>query len=199
VASLLSGKPVHHVLAATAHWHLTSTEVAAGAAALVAAVSIASLIVTNTTTNGRDRRKALVELWTQRLNELYAPIVLLLDQDRIMHRRMKQGKAENWHMLDNVETIRADPVDSRLAQNIIDVNQRIRAILETKAGLVGDQVPASFAKFLTHQDMLAAAFTGLPFVKQPEDLTYFPKDFETDIRDGYTKVLKNMRKEMGQL
>jgi hypothetical protein len=80
----------------------------------------------------------------------------------------------------------------------VHVNRRIRAIIENKAGLVGDRVPPSFGTFLLHQDMLERAISGQPYAKEMESVRHFPQDFETDIRDGYTRVLQQMNKDLGQ-
>ncbi|MDA8310863.1 MAG: hypothetical protein M0Z46_09665 [Actinomycetota bacterium] len=186
------------LLAATApHWHLTSSEVALAAAVLVAAVSIVSLAVTNTTTNRRDRREARLDLATRQLNDFYAPLVILLDQDGLVHERLSQGKGTNWHILDNVENVLAHPVDGPLARSIISINERIRDILETKSGLIGDRMPSSFARFLSHQTMLEQALSGKPYVKELEAARYFPKQFEDDIRAGYQRVLDRINRELG--
>ncbi|MHB8290765.1 MAG: hypothetical protein ACYDEY_16390 [Acidimicrobiales bacterium] len=100
-------------LAATAasQWRLTSTEVSAGAAVLIALVSITTFIVTNATTNQRDRRKLLLELRRQSKDELYAPLIVLLDQDQLYHDRLVQDKGEDWHILDHVEEVLANELD----------------------------------------------------------------------------------------
>jgi hypothetical protein len=124
--------------------------------------------------------------------------VVLLDQDALFHERLREGKGDNWHILDNVTAVRGNPVDLALAQNIVDVNRRIKTIIETKAGLLGDQVPNSFAKFIAHQDMLARALADQPYVKELETARYFPKEFEDTVRNGYQYVLTQMHTELGQ-
>lgn len=182
---------------AAPHWHLTSSEAALAAAVLVAAVSIVSLFVTNTTTDRRDRRKARLDRSTRQLNDFYAPLVILLDQDGLLHERLSQAKDTNWHILDNVEDVLSHPVDGPLAQSIVAINERIRNIIETKSGLFGDDIPGSFAKFLSHHTMLEQALSGKPYVKELESARYFPREFESDIRAGYQRVLAQMSKEMG--
>lgn len=182
---------------AARHWHLTSSEAALTAAVLVAAVSIVSLLVTNTTTDRRDRRKARLDLSTRQLNDFYAPLVILLDQDGLLHERLSQGKGMNWHILDDVENVLSHPVDGPLAQSIVRINERIRNIIETKSGLICDDIPRSFAKFLSHHTMLEQALSGQPYVKELEAARYFPTQFESDVRAGYQRVVAQMSKELG--
>ena len=177
-------------------WHLTSNEVTLVVGVLAAGVGITSLIVTNIIANRRDRRKLLTDLRIQRLNEFYAPLIVLLDQDREIHNRLSDEKPAQWHILDHLEDVRADPVDGALAQKIVEINSRIKDVLEAKAGLVLGEVPSSFATFLLHHQILSQALKGLPYTKEPEGAQYFPRQFESDVRIGYQSLLDQLGKDL---
>jgi hypothetical protein len=178
-------------------FRLTTSEVTISAALLAALVSIANIFVTHFTIRSRDRRSVRMDMWNRRLNELYAPIVLLLDQDAMLHGRLREGKSGDWHILDHVKEVLADKLDRHLALSITDINRRIVALLESKAGLVGGPAPNSFAMFLAHQKMLDDALHGREYSREPASVQRFPKQFETDIRDGHKRVSDAIRKELG--
>jgi len=180
-------------------WRLTTNEATLGAAIFAAVVSLASLVIAHLTIRSRDRRSVLTDIWIRRLNELYAPIVLLLDQDATLRDRLREGKPGDWHILDHVEEVLNDETDRHLALSITGINRRIVAILESKAGLVGDLVPASFSTFLAHQKMLDDALRGKQYSREPASVQRFPSQFEIDIRDGHKRVLDAIRKELGDL
>lgn len=145
-------------------------------------------------TSRREWRRIKADNWSRALNELYAPVVLLLDQNWLIKQRLKSGKVGDAHLLDKIDDVRGDTVDLSLAQRIVAINAQISNIVEAKVGLTISSVPASFSLFLSHHQMLEAAVQGLPFLKEPAEAQYFPKAFEEDIRKGHNQLLSKLDK-----
>jgi hypothetical protein len=151
--------------------------------------------LTITVTGRRERRRYRTEFIVRQLNELYAPARLLLAQDAVLSAQLKTGQVPNWHVLDNIDAIRSDAGKLPITQQIIEINRKIAAILETKSGLCVGPMPESFSRFLGHHYMLERAIDGLPFVANTQH-EYFPSAFEQDINKGHDSLRVTLQKEL---
>ncbi|MFK0402738.1 hypothetical protein ACIQTT_10440 [Microbacterium sp. NPDC090225] len=146
------------------------------------------------------RRKETVaaagrEFQTRALNEFYSPICEMLDEVRILRDALKSrmNGGEDWHLLDNVEDIRQNPGSWSLFDSIVKTNRRIRKILDEKSGLALDDVTES-GRWRVHQTMLEGAFGDPEYVADAK-LSYFPKEFEAQLRTGRQKLTAQLRPE----
>ncbi|MFG3441136.1 hypothetical protein ACGF0J_28125 [Nonomuraea sp. NPDC047897] len=166
--------------------------VLAAVISLITAVTVA--YATYRLTGKKEERSVSKDLHLKRLNEFYAPIKLLLDQDKVLIEHLREGKPEGWHLLDNVATVISDDTDNQIASQIIAINKKIALILEKSAGLSLRQIPQSYSLFLGHYYMLERAFTGKPFARNNR-FEYFPRQFEEDINSDYAALYKLISKE----
>lgn len=117
------------------------------------------------------------------LDEFYSPIRELLNEARILrdHINLRVNKTEDadWHTLDHVAKIKADKVSWALFDAMVQVNERIKQILDEKSGLARGAITAS-GLWRVHQSLLARALANPKDVPSTE-LSYFPKEFETQI------------------
>ncbi|WP_159106703.1 hypothetical protein [Streptomyces rishiriensis] len=190
------------ILATTGGTPSPSEGVSAPTATIISAViafvtaGIVSL-VTNALTHKRERNAYRRELNLKRLNELYGPVKLLLDQNKVLSAQLKEGRPEAWHILDHVNEIRGDVDDKAIVDQILAIDKKIANILEEKSGLCLIPIPDSFSKFLGHYSMLSRAFAGQSIVRN-SSYEYFPKQFEADVLGGYNLLAAKLKKESGE-
>ncbi|MEU3783367.1 hypothetical protein [Streptomyces sp900129855] len=156
--------------------------------------------LTNIFTIRREDKKYRRELNLQRLNELYAPLKLLLAQDLVLAKQLREGKPDGpdgWHLLDHIDEVLADEQDKVIANQILEINKKIAGILETKAGLALVPMSDSFSTFLGHHAMLSRALQGRAFVRTAK-FEYFAKDFEKDVEAAYVNLSQEIKKEAGK-
>lgn len=153
-----------------------------GASVLLARRSLAAQ-------SARDLANARLAYRLRQLNELYAPLSIKIGQNELLHKRLTQGKPDppNWRLLENIDAVLANETDRHLAQEIVKVDEEIAEIIQTKAGLVDGDEPASFAAFLGHVSVLKLAMAG----KKPPAVTEFqlyPRTLNDDVRGGLKRV-----------
>lgn len=123
------------------------------------------------------------DLNTRALNEFYSPIRELLNEVEILrneiHRRVNKANVTPWHTLDHIVEIKADKDAWVLYDAMVKVNERIKQLLDEKAGLARGAVTES-GLWRVHQSLLARALANPNDVPATE-LNYFPADFETQI------------------
>jgi hypothetical protein len=164
-------------------------------AIIAAAATVLTAVVTTLITGRQEKHQARSNYIQRQLNELYAPILLLLVQDNELQLQVKAGMPEGVHLLDRIDEIIADESRRPIVNQIIAVNKKIVEILEGKAGLSEGQAPSSFAHFIGHHYMLQRAFEGKPVVKDAP-FRYFPAQFEKDVKDGDKSLRQKLDKEL---
>ncbi|MGW1722350.1 hypothetical protein ACWCQK_05340 [Streptomyces sp. NPDC002306] len=172
----------------------TATLISAVIAFLTA--SIVGLL-TNFLNSKREDKKYRRELNLQRLNELYAPLKLLLAQDWVLVKQLREGKPDGWHLLDHIDEVLGDEQDKEIANQILGINKKIAGILESKAGLAVVPIPESFSIFLGHYAMLSRALQGQRFVRTAK-YEYFPREFENAVDEAYDILSLQLKKETGK-
>lgn len=178
---------------------MTTTELAAfritsgGVGLITAATAVLVLLGTAYFTAKRQRQEAALKYRLQQVNELYAPVRLLLDENRRLVERLREGKPAGFHVLDNVPSLKAAADDAALVEEILAVDKQIDAVLRSKGGLVGSPWPPSFAQFLTHYATLRRIWNGGTAPADP-DLKYFPKAFEDDVVARHDKLIAEIEK-----
>lgn len=163
-------------------------------ASIAFVASLLTAIATNFFTNKRGRDEYRRELNLKRLNDLYAPLKLLLAQDLVLINQLRENKPTDWHILDHVQEVLGDERDKAIASQIIENNKKIARILEEKSGLCLIPIPDSFSSFLGHYSMLSRALEGREFIREGK-FAYFPKEFESDVQSGYGRLAARLRKE----
>jgi hypothetical protein len=174
--------------------------------ALIAAITTLATIALNFfvqkwLTKRAERNEAArlrVEHITDQLSLLYGPLLLLTAQSKALADRLRDGKTnpEQWHLLDNLAAVAADPTDRAIAEQIIEVNKRIEALILERAGLIRDgDVPESFVSYLGHYRFLRIAFDAAVARKGvvPRQITakqfeYFPPAFDADVKEAFTSL-----------
>jgi hypothetical protein len=149
-------------------------------------------------------RTARADRITEQLSKLYGPLRLLIAQSGYLAAKLREGKTDpaNWHLLDNLTTVVADPADRAIAQQIVAVNTEVERLVLAHAGLLKDgEVPTTFVLFLGHCRFLKIAFDAARKQKQvPGEFTakqfeYFPVGFDRDVRTAY-EALREERKAL---
>jgi hypothetical protein len=103
-------------------------------AALVAGlVSLSQVFATSK----REKNKQLLEFRLRQVNELYAPIIFLLAEDKELSKTLRemQPNPDGWHLLDNLTEVRANAHSLKMAERIVEINQAIKDRLMGNAGL----------------------------------------------------------------
>lgn len=156
-------------------------------------------LITYLATKSKERSAALLDLRVKSLNEFYAPIKTLLAGNKVLSGALRAefgiGAEESWHMLDHLDEIKANPVAKKIVAEVLEINNKIAEILETKSGL--DLGPsASAADWEVHRRLLARAFGDDDGIVKGT-LTYFPKDFEKDIVKMHRELLDAVKSSVG--
>lgn len=177
-------------------WWTSLVGPAVVAAVVAGLVSLIQIYVTGR----RERRKQAMEFRLLRVNEFFAPIVLLLTENLSLVKALRASMATDaqakWHLLEHLAEVRGDPQLKGIADRIVQVNSSIKTILEQKSGysLAGD-LPSSYSDFLAHADLLADAVQSGQLPKKVP-AQYFPKSFETDIQKSYRDLVAQLRKDL---
>jgi hypothetical protein len=139
-----------------------------------------------------------VDQITQQLSRLYGPLLLLTAQSKALAERLRDGRAnpDQWHLLDNLEAVAGDPTDRAIAEQIIEVNQRIEGLILARAGLIRDgDIPDSFVSYLGHYRFLRIAFdaakagAGASREITAKRFEYFPPAFDGDVTTAYKALV----------
>jgi hypothetical protein len=165
------------------------------AAVVAGLVSLVQIFVTG----HRERRKQLIEFRLRQINELYAPISLLLAQDLSLAKTLREAAAvpgTEWHLLDDLSTVLSNAELTKLAKRIVEVNNAIKNILTEKSGLgLHDELPDSYSEFITHADLVAQGVEAGAIAPNVAP-KYFPKAFEVDVKRDYAATLAKLKKEL---
>lgn len=93
----------------------------------------------------------------ERLTKLYGPIWLLTAHTKQLKELIRSPEQE-WHLLEQIEGVMADPMHARLARGIADADAQIVQTIVTWAGLaLNAEIPDSFLKFLQHAAVVQLA------------------------------------------
>lgn len=200
---------------ATQGSHGISAAQAAIIGALIAAIAALAttglnFFVQKRLTNRAERNEAArlrVEHITQQLSLLYGPLLLLTAQSKALADKLREGKKnpEQWHLLDNLAAVAAEPTDRAIAEQIIDVNERIEALILQQAGLIRDgDVPESFVSYLGHYRFLRIAFNaakagkGVPRSITAKQFEYFPAAFDGDVKTAFAALTTERKTLLGR-
>jgi hypothetical protein len=156
-------------------------------------------LITYLATKSKERSAALLELRLQALNEFYAPIKTLLAGNMVLSSALRAelgvADGESWHMLDNLDEIKANPAAQGIVNEVLAINKKIGKILESKSGLDLGQ-SANVAEWEVHRRLLDRAFTGTSGATKGK-LTYFPQAFEADIVKMHKELLDAVKSSVG--
>lgn len=184
---------------------------------ITASISICAMWVNYRITNrtlrhstARDIGKISLELKIQQLNELYGPLLLLIEQNRRLAQKLREGKRlsilklredksnpKKWRLLDNLPAVLENPKDKAIVDAILEIDSKIESLIINKGGLVRSPgPPESFNLFLGHYKILKLAVEGKerPHVAEFE---YYPRKFNDDVKEAY-KAIKNEIDDMLQ-
>lgn len=165
------------------------------AAVVAGLVSLVQIVVTGR----REHRRQLIEFRLRQINELYAPISLLLAQDLSLAKTLREAAAapgNSWHLLDDLSAVLANPELKQLAERIVEVNNAIKDILTEKSGLgLHEDLPNSYSQFIAHADLVSQSVNSgaIPSNVMPK---YFPKQFEAAIKSDYATTMGKLKKEL---
>jgi hypothetical protein len=175
-------------------FRLTTGETALATPVLGAVVALAVVYAGARYADKREKRNATVAFRLRQLNELYAPVRLLLDENRRHKDRLAVGTTGEWHVLDHLQTVKADPDGRAVMEQILAVNKEISEILRRNAGLAVTPWQESFSQFQNHYATLKRTWED-DDAPAETDMKYFPGDFETHIRDGHKRLTDTLDKE----
>lgn len=145
------------------------------------------------------RDDARLELRLRSLNEFYAPLKTLLDENKVLAQSLRAEfsvpDGTEWHALDNLDAIKASPSALKIAQEILAINGRIGAILETKSGLDLGELQY-IPNWEVHRRLFAQAFEeGAGDIKR--DLAFFPPKFEVEVNEIHRSLLAEVKSSVG--
>lgn len=142
----------------------------------------------------RDIGKTSLEIKIRQLNELYGPLLLLTEQNRILANKLYEGKvdAANWRLLDHIPEVIKNRQDKAIVDEIIKIDAKIEELIINKGGLVrSPRPPQSFSLFLGHYKILKLALEGKerPHVAE---LEYYPRKLNKDVEEAHQKIIKEI-------
>lgn len=166
-------------------------------AIIAAVVSIIALIINYRITNqtlrhgvAREFGKISVELKIRQLNELYGPLRLLIEQNRHLALRLRQGKGDpmEWRLLDHISEVLGDPQDKAIVNEIIEIDGKIEQLIINNGGLVRTLgPPESFSLFLGHYKILKLAIDGKE-TPQIKEFEYYPRQLNDDVNNAFDAI-----------
>jgi hypothetical protein len=197
--------PMHLATTSSEATGLTTAEAAILAAGIAGVVALATSLLTSwlnfviqrklsARSEATALRAARADRITEQLSKLYGPLRLFREQSYALSQKLREGKPDpaNWHLLDNLATVVADPADRAIAEQVIAVNGEVEGLILAHAGLLKDgDVPTSFVRFLGHYRFLKMAFEATQTQsKVPREFTakqfeYFPPEFDDDLLAAY--------------
>jgi hypothetical protein len=167
--------------------------IAAAVAVLVALVSAWVQIRLAKDAERDAKTRILLDYRLRQLNEFYAPLKLLLDADKELSEQLRVNKpdADDWHLLDHIDDVKANALDDRLFEQIIGISGQVRDLLVTKAGLAMNP-SVGFVDFMGHLHSLERAKAGGPFAGDRAHYKRFPHDFEKHVNSSFQFVTEEI-------
>lgn len=166
---------------------------------ITALVSLFAMILNNWVSiynlkrlNINEIAKMSFEYKIRQLNELYGPLIPLLEENQRLAQKLRENKpdAAHWRLLDHLPL--SDDQDRQIAVAIIAIYAKIEELLISKGGLIsGREFPKSFHLFLGHFEVLKMAFQGKDKITIKE-YEYYPLEFDADIRETYQTIKKEI-------
>jgi|SRR5450755_2416139 len=169
-------------------------------AAIAAAVGGAGWICAYFLTGWRDDRTKRLQLELERtsvqIKEFYAPLKALTDQldttVNVLEAVVKGKEGDDHHRLVGLVYVRF----------FLPIHEEINSILKTKAHLLeGAEPPPSFKLYFEHY-ATEKAYWNLKNDKEDVSnirMPPFPPDFYTDVREGYSIVIKRYEDALEEL
>lgn len=148
----------------------------------------------------RDIGKTSIDLKIKQLNELYGPLHLLIEQNKILAHKLREGKAdpENWKLLDNLLDVLGNQQDKAILDEIMEINAKIEKLIIGKGGFIRSPgPPESFHLFLGHNKILKLAIEGNKERPHVSEFEYYPRELDIDVKEAYNAI-RNERDEMLQ-
>jgi hypothetical protein len=144
----------------------------------------------------RDVAKAVLDHRTRQLDELYGPILPLLEQSRRLYRKL--GKPKGWRLLDHIDEVLADEEEKLIVLRILEIGEQIEGILMSKASLARPPgPPESFNLYIGHVAVLRLMLRG-GLRRAPLSDEYYPRNppnsFNDDVEVGYRAVLTELER-----
>jgi hypothetical protein len=171
---------------------ISSASAALWGAGIAGAVSIMVVLMTQLFHNKeqsraeRERQRNLkLDFRVRQLNELYGPLRFLIEQNRRLALKIREGKGDTlaWRLLDHLPEVLADPRDAAIANQILLIDERIEQLIIEKAGLINGTPPQSFDDYLSHFRLLNLAMKGHPVDQLERE--YFPRQINDDVKQEY--------------
>jgi hypothetical protein len=168
---------------------------------LTASVSIVAILVNYYSTRrtlrhgtALDIGKVSLELKMRQLNELYGPLLFLVEQNRRLAMKLREGKGDpdKWRLLDHITDVLGNPQDRAIVDLIVDIDAKVENLIISKAGLVhAARPPESFELFLGHYKVLKLALEGKETPKVRE-FEYYPRNLNEDVKKAFETIKKEI-------
>lgn len=138
----------------------------------------------------RDIAKLALEFKLQQLS-LFGRLLLLIDQSKMLYKKLTYGKDEGWHLLNHVDEVLGNPVEKNLAMAILHANRTIFRLINKHGGLIGGKAPQSLSDFMQHYKLVESALKEkpLPEIREHE---FYPRQFDIDIKNAYDALQKDV-------
>jgi SAM-dependent methyltransferase len=183
--------------------------------ALVAALAVC-LTIWKSIRQGRteaqyDYAAKALDLRLRQLNDFYAPLLLHLEQSRILYKKLlwfleRVGREnpgakislDGFRLLDYAHKILNEQafLDARpLVQSILDIGDQISTIVAKNAGLVEGGITGTMIEYRAHHELLKAAAKQKPSpvnIEGWQDFGYYPRVLNREVAEGYKEVLRHL-------
>ncbi len=144
----------------------------------------------------KDLAKVSLELKIKQLNELYGPLLLLIEQNNVLAKKIREGKPPDWRLMYNLPAVLSDPRDGPIAQAILSIDEKIEDLNINKAGLIrGKTPPQSFQDFLGHYQLLKLAMQGQRIDPTSKDV--YPTRLGEDVKAAYEEIRTEVTAMLG--
>lgn len=109
-------------------------------------------------------------------------VLALNRQSKALAEKLKAGKKEGWHVLNNIKEVKADQEMMALLKEIVTKNDQIIELFEQKGSLIMDfdKQPKSYDRFYQHHLYIKLAISG-PDWDPSDNIETFPTEFDDDI------------------
>jgi len=142
----------------------------------------------------REFGKISLDYKIRQLNELYGPLLMMIEQNTRLHKKLCENKrgSDEWRLVDHIPDVLANPEDRAIVDEIMGINSTIEELIQTKAGFIrAPRPPESFSLYLAHYRILRLAYDqkGMP---QGAQAYPYPRDLNNDVREAYNSIQREI-------
>lgn len=151
----------------------------------------------------RNVEKAL-QFRLRQVNEFYGPMLLLLEQSRLVYEKLKEVIRKNpelnippddFRLLDHVSILVKFPKTKSFVRSILDIGKHMNELLRKKAGLIEGGLTQTYFDYVSHFEIINAiadAPQSEPILPGSQDSGYYPRALNREVINGYKRVVRRL-------